>query len=148
MLLRLLYLREYIIPTFYQATILSAGLPLIERWPFNDRCWYRFVQLKRLMVYAHPSWATPRVVRCGRRRYQFSSRSQCGGNGKRKLLWVWTLLLLNSSHPPLSSTISYTRCGYHGRHKDPFLSCDSDETRHIVWGEFDSVIYIAVTRHS
>ena len=43
LLLRLLYLREYIISTLYQATILSAGLPLIERWPFYGRCWYRFV---------------------------------------------------------------------------------------------------------
>jgi len=45
LLLRQLHLREYIISTLYQATILSAGLPLIERWPFHGWCWYRFVLL-------------------------------------------------------------------------------------------------------
>jgi hypothetical protein len=103
LLLRLLYLREYIISTFYQATILSTGLPLIERWPFNDRCWYRFVQSLSALDYF-----------------------QAAGSQ----------LLSPTFQVSLDSTISHTRCGYRGRHKVPFLSCDSDETRHIVWGEF------------
>ena len=72
--------------------------------------WERFVgELWQLLwlcavggdhVNDHPSWANPRVARCGRRRCQILCRSQSGGNGKRKMLWVWTRLLLNSSHPP------------------------------------------------
>jgi hypothetical protein len=43
LLLRQLHLRKYIISTLYLVTILSTGLPLMERWPFYIRCWYRFV---------------------------------------------------------------------------------------------------------